>query len=152
MVTNIVRIKIKGCGHKTMKLFDSEPDFYSMPALDDANKESDSSSCSSRSIRTVQPPTAVTVDSTVGHALQKRVPLYPPRPSGVSLTAMCDLPRLLSSNEQLCHHRFFPNEGETTRNASSCDFVARLNQAIIVQELAMVCATLCKLRKDTRSV
>ena len=144
MVTDIVRIKVKGCGHKTMKLFDSEPDFYSMPALGDGNKESDSSSCSSRSIQSVEPPTVVTVDSTV-----RGGPLYPPHPSAVSLTAKNELPRLVSLNEQLCRQRSFLSEGEILRNASSGDFVTRLNQAIFVHELAMVCATLCKLRKDT---
>jgi hypothetical protein len=143
-VTNIVRIKVKGCGHKTMKLFDSEPDFYSMPALCDGNKESDSSSYSSRSIQSVEPPTVVTVDSTVRGGTR-----YPPRPSAVSLTPKNELPRLVSLNEHICRQRSFLSEGENLRNASSGDFVTRLNQAIFVHELAMVCATLCKLRKDT---
>ena len=56
--------------------------------------------------------------------------------------------RLISLNKQLCHQPSSLSEGNSS-NASSSDFVTRLNQSIFVHELATVCTTLCNLRKDT---
>jgi hypothetical protein len=148
LATNIVRIKIKGCGHKTMKLFDSEPDFYSMPALGDGNQESDKFSYKCRSTQTIESPTVVTVDSMAGFPPHYPSHLSPPHPSVVSLTTKNEPPRLVSLKEQLCRQRSTLSEDDNSSNAISSDFVTRLNQSILVHELAMVCATLCKLRKD----
>ena len=148
LVTNIVRIKIKGCGHKTMKLYDSEPDFYAMPSLDNGNQDNDCSSFGSKSTQTIGQPTVC--DSTEGFASNYPRPLSLPHAlDGCSLMNKNGFPRLISLNEQQCHQPTPLSEGGNSSNPTSIDFVTRLNQSNFVQELAMVCTTLCNLRKDT---
>lgn len=146
MVANIVRIKIKGCGHKTMKLYDSEPDFYAMPPLGDGNKDKDGSSLSSKSAQTIEQRTVC--DSMAGFASHHPSLLSPPHPLDGPLMTRNVFPRSISLDGQLCHQPSSSSEGGNSSIASSSDFVTRLNQSIFVHELAMVCTTLCNLRKD----
>jgi hypothetical protein len=143
---NIVRIKIKGCGHKTMKLYDSEPDFYAMPPLGDCTEESDGSSFSSKSSQTIEQPKIC--DSSAGSASHYPSHLSAPHPSEVSTITKNGFPRLISMDDQLCRRPSSVSEGGNSINSSSSDFVTRLNQSIFVHELAMVCTALCSLRKD----
>lgn len=146
MVANIVRVKIKGCGHKTMKLYDSEPDFYAMPPLGDGNQDNDGSSLSSKSTQTIEQQTVC--DTMAGFASHHSSFLSPTHPSGGSLMTKNVFPTSISLDEQPCHQPSSLGEGGNSSNASSSDFVTRLNQSIFVHELAIVCTTLCNLRKD----
>ncbi|KAL7539123.1 hypothetical protein ACHAWF_006309 [Thalassiosira exigua] len=138
LAKNIVRTKIKGNGHKTMRLdHEVDPDFYAMPSLDEEASSIDvhliSSTRSPTPVQTqVQPtvmaapkspsPTVVSVDSSASLSRESPVPAHPATSFMAALS-----------------------QGGT----STSDFVDDLNQSIFIHELAMGCTILCQLRRDT---
>lgn len=135
LAKNIVRTKIKGNGHKTMKLHGVEPDFHAMVPLIDDNQESDGSSISS----------APSLEPTVTAS-----------PVGFGLNASSSPPPSLLSDIFLSINNVSPSPStmtelscETSLNeqlgSSSC-FANELNQSIFIHELAMGCTILCQLK------
>ena len=134
-----------------MKAYESEPDFYSMSPLlvgEGSNLErSDGSSFN--------------LNQTMGQSTDRNptdatsvVPHYPsslltPRTiTGHSFMSKNELPRTVSLDEQICCSRSSSEGGESSYGGS-IDDVTSLNQSSYIHELAMVCATLCNLRKAT---
>ena len=160
LAKKIVRTKIKGCGHKTMKFTDSEPDFYSMAplsAIADRERSDVSSASSISSARTVE-----TQYSTLGQivpSLPGRVSLSSnqssPSPSILSGDSLPTLNNsahvyptsiMMADPQRVVSRRSSEVSGVSS---SSSNFVNALNQSIFIHELASVCTTLCNLRKDT---
>lgn len=148
LAKNIVRTKIKGCGHKTMKLHEAEPDFHSMAPILEAGQGVDgpsvASSSAGQSIVT-QPPAegCISPDPTS------------PSPSIASqesiITARDGFPSsIMMAEHQLSRQSSLTSSLTSDGSAMSpSDFVNDLNSSIFIHELARVCTTLCNLRKDT---
>eukprot|EP00571_Detonula_confervacea_P002573 CAMPEP_0172320548 /NCGR_PEP_ID=MMETSP1058-20130122/40770_1 /TAXON_ID=83371 /ORGANISM="Detonula confervacea, Strain CCMP 353" /LENGTH=267 /DNA_ID=CAMNT_0013035835 /DNA_START=150 /DNA_END=953 /DNA_ORIENTATION=- len=136
LAKNIVRTKIKGNGHKTMKLHEGEPDFHAMVPLTDDNQESDGSSISSAS--SLEQPT-VTASSV-----------------GCGLHASSPPPLSILSNNFLNTNTVSPSSITTTelsrgtslseKVGNSSSFANDLNQSIFIHELALGCTILCQLK------
>mmetsp|Transcript_414 Transcript_414/g.913 ORF Transcript_414/g.913 Transcript_414/m.913 type:complete len:257 (+) Transcript_414:148-918(+) len=129
---NIVRTKIKGNGHKTMKLHEVDPDFHAMAPLDDGQESS--SDGSSSSAPSLEQPTVAA--PSAGFSLPGPISPSP------SLSSE-DFPiNNESSSSELSRQSSLSEEGGSS-------FVNCLNESIFIHELAMGCTILCQLRKDT---
>ncbi|KAL7542825.1 hypothetical protein ACHAXR_012177 [Thalassiosira sp. AJA248-18] len=146
---NIVRTKIKGNGHKTMRLHDAEPDFHAMaPLLDDAQEESLSDGSSIGSASSLEQPTMAAPVLGLSNTAS---PPPSSSPEGFVITnseppspiLVDELSRRSSLNSSIV------DELSLRSSLNSSDFLNDLNQSIFIHELAVGCTILCKLRKDT---
>ena len=145
----IVRTKIKGCGHKTMKFNETEPDFYSMPRLQEQEQEQVSTATSSSSIgaHTVDTQSTATSSTTEIVTLDHQSSSSPSLSSG-----NCNVypPNTMppTTSIMMANHSRHSSLG-STETTSSTNFINDLNRSIQLNELAIVCSALCNLRKGT---
>ena len=118
-----------------MRLLEAEPDFHAMAPLT-------SDDCSVDGSTTTEEQTASTVPtySAAGYVSPE------PSLSGDSIITKTDFP----SSVEILSRQSSLGDGSST--GDSQDFVNDLNQSIFMHELAMVCTTLCNLRKDTTAL
>lgn len=178
LAANIVRVKIKGRGHKALKAYESEPNFYDLPPLLTAGSGSTihegRSDVGGSSFNFgpqpigPQPQTLVCRDA-IKTSNSPCPPLNPP-PLGQPIMShtKSDLPRTVSlepDERQECpsrisidhsqassDHSRTSSEGGTSswESGLSVDDVTALHhQSGCINELVMVCATLCNLRNGT---
>jgi hypothetical protein len=172
-------VKIKGRGHKALKAHESEPNFYDLPPLLTAGGGSTiheagrgrsdvggSSFNFGSQPMSPQPQTPVCRDA-IEASNPPCPPLNPPM-SGQPIMShtKSDLPRTVSlePDERHCpsrissdhsrtssdHSRTSSEGGESAWEGSSVDDATALHQQSgYINELAMVCATLCNLRNGT---
>lgn len=163
LAKNIVRTKIKGNGHKTMKLHEAEPDFHAMAPLPEHSQESDGSSVSSAP--GLEQPT-IAASQARFNPPDSRSPtqsFYPDvittnrthniSPSYSSSASMAELGRQVFTSGVSSRYSSFAPMAEIGRQVSLCeeqersnDFVNHLNQSIFIHELAMGCSILCQLK------
>lgn len=145
----IVRTKIKGCGHKTMKFNETEPDFYSMPRLQEQEQEQVSTATSSSSIgaHTVDTQSTATSSTTEIVTLDHQSSSSPSLSSG---KCNVSLPNTMppTTSIMMANHSRHSSLG-STETTSSTNFINDLNRSIQLNELAIVCSALCNLRKGT---
>ena len=178
---NIVRVKIKGRGHKALKAYDSEPNFYDLPPLltvggcvnihegVGSGGRSDGGSSFNFGSQPISPqPQAPVFRDPIEASNPPCSPLNPPPSSGQPIMSHTnDLPRTVSlepDERQECpsrmssdhsrmssdHSRTSSEGGASSWGGSSVDDVTALHQQSgYINELAMVCATLCNLRNGT---
>lgn len=178
---NIVRVKIKGRGHKALKAYDSEPNFYDLPPLltvggcvnihegVGSGGRSDGGSSFNFGSQPISPqPQAPVFRDPIEASNPPCSPLNPPPSSGQPIMSHTnDLPRTVSlepDERQECpsrmssdhsrmssdHSRTSSEGGTSSWGGSSVDDVTALHQQSgYINELAMVCATLCNLRNGT---
>ncbi|KAL3766616.1 hypothetical protein ACHAWO_013963 [Cyclotella atomus] len=102
LATQLLRQKVKGSGHKTMKLLDEEPDFYAMPPIV-AEKEDGMVTNVFAGSPKFLPVTAVgaLVPSTAAQVLPSMIaaPLVPrPAPLSIALSVAVKRPNMLLSS------------------------------------------------------
>mmetsp|Transcript_20940 Transcript_20940/g.36037 ORF Transcript_20940/g.36037 Transcript_20940/m.36037 type:complete len:281 (+) Transcript_20940:173-1015(+) len=152
LLRNIVRTKIKGNGHKTMKLHEADPDFHAMAPLDENGQEMSSdefsrSAPSPEQSAVVAPSAVMSLPVTQPRVTQPRRVSQPaslPGPSSPSPSLPSEDLRLhnVSPSSELSYH-------SSTNEVASSSIVHDLNESIFIHELAMGCTILCQLRKDT---
>lgn len=146
----LIRTKVKGNGHKTMRLVDMEPDFYAMPPIVKDVKDSSIF----LQIQARNSPSQLEVALTAKTS-KEQYGIGPNSPSAVSDTSSCfgntdttvQQPPMMP---QSFHPRTVSDLSATYSNPASStedtSFVNELNQIIFIHELALGCSILCKLR------
>lgn len=146
LAKNIVRTKIKGNGHKTMRVHEAEPDFHAMPPMPDDNQESssDGSSISSAPSLEGQPTVAVVPSAAFGLHSSSSSPSPSFSPQDFDITNNVSPSPPLTTAEATRQVSLSLSE-----DGNSSHFVNDLNQSIFIHELAMGCTILCQLKQAT---
>lgn len=170
LATRLFRQKVKGSGHKTLKLVDREPDFYSMPPLvEDSHDES-----LIPNVFAGDKYLPVTAVAPITQRAQVMVPLVHPVSVAKRPNMLVSSPRTVSSSSDSdtdeSHHDVTglqPQDAPVSRQAhappvrlvssresiteasiqNNSSFVNELNETIFMHELAMGCSILCQLRR-----
>lgn len=162
LAKNIVRTKIKGNGHKTMRLHEAEPDFHAMaPLPDDAHVVTSNSVSDGSSSTSIISSSALSLEQQQHLERQQQPTMTLPVPSArLNLPGPKSPSPSLVSDDSIFTTNDFPSSvimKELSRQSSlggggliSKNFVNDLNQSIFIHELAMGCTILCNLRKDNK--
>lgn len=128
LAKSIVRTKIKGSGHKTMKLHELDPDFYSMPPLSEDGTEMsfDGSTHSSPS-----------VSSMASAPFLEELRINNVSPISQSSHQDQDNSSLTSELSRQPSLSYSDGRGSS------------LDETNFINELAMGCSILCQLRRDS---
>ena len=127
-----------------MKFNQTEPDFYSMPRLEEQEQGSFSSS-SSIDAHTVETQSTASSSTTGIVTLDHQSSSSPPLSSG-----NCNVyPPNTVTSIMMANHSRQSSMGSTETTSSQTNFINELNRSIQLNELAIVCSALCNLRKGT---
>ncbi|KAL7521480.1 hypothetical protein ACHAWX_006155 [Stephanocyclus meneghinianus] len=166
LATRLLRQKVKGSGHKTMRLLDDEPDFYTMPPLMADPKDD------------IIIPNVFAPGSLQYLPMTAVAPFIDPAPE---TSAQSDLtsPSSLATNssssgnpvttskqpettskqpekvlKETGHHLTSASstQGPNPSTYGNITFIDQLNQSIFIHELAMGCSILCQLRRDDNNL
>ena len=157
MATRLLRQKVKGSGHKTMRLLDDEPDFYSMPPLM-ADPKDDTIIPNVFAPGSLQylPLTAVAPFIDPAPETSARSDLTSPSSfctssssSGNPVTTSKHPERLLNETG---HHVTSASSTQGPSPYRNTTFIDQINQSIFIHELAMGCSILCQLRRDDNNL
>ena len=175
LAKKLIRTKVKGNGHKTMKLDETDPDFYAMtPVVSEEHKDvvvEPTSTVSSPDFdRAREAPAAedtlpslndnVTLpfrlsstlaSDAMAHQAAAATSNFPntlhPCPSIAESTSDSSMSNSFSYQRQLEQQRQHQEQQPHALETSS--LLQDLNQSIFIHELAMGCTILCQLRKGT---
>lgn len=174
LAANIVRVKIKGRGHKALKAYESEPNFYDLPPLLTAGGGSTiheggvgrsdvGGSSFNFGPQPIGPQTQAPACRDAIEASNPPCPPLNPHPLGQPIMShtKSDLPRTVSlepDEGQECPSRISNDHSRTSSKGGTLSWGSGLSvddvtvlhhQSGCIDELVMVCATLCNLRNGT---
>lgn len=151
LATSLLRQKIKGCGHKTMKLLDKEPDFYAMPPLKEDSQDIGLSNIFAPSTQKYLPAAAVVspLDGDIN---------APTRSSSLFESKRGSEP-YQSKTPPSIRYEGHQRKGtleilaeDSSAQQGGVSFVNELNKTIFMHELAMGCSILCQLRRGNSTL